>query len=333
MITAGTSASLPEGWGRALYAIDTLEERITGMVRQLPLRGPDGKYLVDDEALRTTTISAQAASKAFWRLACAARAEIARRLAERVPDPATLRREIAREAAEQHISTRTFRRDAQIGEVFGPLFAEPDSAPDLGREYYEIARTAVDPQAALLLAARRKDEDPLYSTSDFEADLARARISDPLTSYGPTAEGRSGLAFLWPYWDQGVVETAEKAIALPLRRWLLPDAIILLRLPPRALDLGMRLLNAHSIQYRQTVFLPTPPFRDGDFWHEQELLLCGTIGKLRPPEGIPGTWRNPLMQAVELYFPFAHPRLVIYPRHGMEITGWKLVEDLPEHMR
>src|SRR5438445_453714 len=92
--------------GQNLYALDALEQRVGQVICQLPLRRTDGRYLVDDEALRTTAISAAAGAKAFWRLTCAARAEIVRRITERTPDPAIARREVAREAVEQHVSPR-----------------------------------------------------------------------------------------------------------------------------------------------------------------------------------------------------------------------------------
>jgi hypothetical protein len=317
--------------GHTLYTLDALEERVSGLIRQLPLRCPDGRYLIDDEALRTTTISAQAGAKAFWRLACAARAETVRRITERVGSgSATLGREIAREAAEQHTSVRTLRRDADIGMVFGQLFIEPDDAPDLDKTFYTIALSAPDPQAALAIAAQRKDANPLYSARDFEAEVARARLSDPAAAYGAASAGAVALAYLWPYWDEGVIEASERCLQLPLRRWLFPDAIVLLRTPPRALDLSCRILAAHDVRYQQAIIVPVPPYRDGCAWHECELVVCGTTGKLRLPQGLPGTWRDSAAHSIAQYFPFARPRLAVYPRQGMPLDdSWVTPEELP----
>lgn len=320
--------------GQQLHGLDRLEGQVQHVIRQLPLRGPDGAYLVPDEAVRLTALTAQEGAKSLWQLSCAARAETVRRIAERAREERTIAREIAREAAEQHTSPTTFRRDAQIGAAYGPLFAAPDAAPDLDKTYYIAALVAPDPQAALQIAQQRKDQDPFYSTRDFEAEVAALRVADPVAGYKLSARAqaaprRCGLALVWPYWEQGALEVAGDLGALPLGQWLLPDALVLLRAPPRALDLACRALACWDLRYYSTVLVETAPYLDAGVQHQHHLLVIGQRGRLQPPRPLPGLWAGELSGTVERRFPHIRPLLAVYPRwRFVDGQTWLTPDDL-----
>lgn len=174
--------------GVVLHFLNQIEGRSDEIIAQLPG--------MDDEAVLEVRLQAKALGRAAWRIEIAADAEILKRENQRrgrgVKDVEGkgVTAAVRKHAAEIGVNPRTIFQNAAIHQTFfNSASANTNNAKEgvksvlEEKEYYRAAHQTEDPHATLEIFARKKSEDPFFTTREawrYVRELKAPPIDSPV---------------------------------------------------------------------------------------------------------------------------------------------------------